>query len=45
MILNMQIIYIKYLNQTNITDKKRDEIYICALRLEKELYISNKKRE
>ena len=45
MILDMQSIYIKYLNKANKADKKRDEIHTCALGLEHELYISNKKRE
>ena len=45
MILNMRSIYIKYLNKTKKVDKKRDKIYICVLRLEQELYISNEKRE
>ena len=41
----MQSIYIKYLNKTNKTNKKRDEIHICTLELEQELYISNEKKE
>ena len=40
----MQSIYIKYVNKTNKTDKKRNEIYIFALQLEKKRYISNKKK-
>ena len=43
--LDMRYIYTKYLNEANKTDKKCDEIYICALGLEQELYISNKERE
>ena len=45
MILDMQSIYIKYLNKTNKTNKKYDEIRTCALEMEQELYISNEKRE
>ena len=45
MILDMQNIYIKYLNQTNKTDKKYDEILIYILKLEQTFYINNKKKE
>ena len=45
MILDMRSIYTKYLNKANKADKKRDKIYTCALRLEQELYISNKETE
>ena len=41
----MRNIYTKYLNKTNKIDKKRDEICTCMLKLEQELYISNKKKE
>lgn len=34
MILDLQSIYTKYLNQVNKTDKKRNEIHIYALKLE-----------
>ncbi len=45
MILDMQSIYTKYLDQVNKADKERDEIYTHALGLEYELHISNEKRE
>ena len=45
MILDMRSIYIKYLNKINKADKKCDEIRICTLGLEQELYISNKERK
>lgn len=34
MILNMQNIYTKYLDQENKTDKKHDKIRICILKPE-----------
>ena len=45
MILDMQSIYIKYLNKTKKIDKKRDEICIYALGLEQKLYINNKEKD
>lgn len=45
MILDMRNICIEYLDQTNKIDKKYNKIYIYILKLEQELYISNKKRE
>ena len=45
MILDIQKIYIKYLKQTNKADKQNNRIWIQALKLEQDLYISNKKRE
>ena len=45
MILDIGSIYTEYLNKANKVYKKRDEIHICALRLEQELDIRNKKRE
>ena len=45
MILDIQSIYIEYLDQVNKADKKRDKIHIRVLRLEQELHISNEKRE
>ena len=45
MILDMRSIYNKYLNKANKRDKKCDEIYTYALKLEQELYIKNKKRK
>ena len=45
MILDIQSIYIKYLNQVNKANKKHNKIYIYALKLEQELHINNKKRE
>ncbi len=45
MILDMQSIYTKYLDQANKADKENNEIYTCALGLEQELYISNEERE
>ena len=41
----MPNIYIEYLNKANKADKKRNKIYICVLKLEQKLHISNKKRE
>ena len=45
MILDMQSIYTKYLDQANKVDKERDEIHTYALELEQELHISNENRE
>ncbi len=45
MILDMQNIYTKYLDQANKVDKEYNEICIYMLELEQELLISNKKRE
>lgn len=45
MILEMRSIYTKYLDQTNKANKERNEKHTCALGLEQELHISNKKRE
>ncbi len=45
MILDMQSIYTKYLDQANKADKKRDEIHTRALGLEQELHISNEEKE
>ena len=45
MILDMQSIYTKYLDQANEADKERDEIHTRALGLEQELHISNEERE
>ena len=43
MILNIQNIYIKYLDQVKKVYKKCNKIYICTLKLEQKLYTSNKK--
>ena len=45
MILDMQSIYSKYLDQVNKADKKCDEVHTCALGLKQELYINNEERE
>ena len=45
MILDMQSIYTKYLDQANKADKKHNEIYTRILRLEQELHIRNEERE
>ncbi len=45
MILDMQSIYTKYLDQANEADQERDEIHTRVLRLEQELHISNEERE
>ncbi len=45
MILDIRNIYIKYLNQTNHTDKQCKEIRTITLRLEQELQISNNERQ
>ncbi len=45
MILDMRKTYTEYLDQANKADNQRDKIRTHALRLEQELYISNKKRE
>ena len=44
-ILDIRSIYPKYLNKANKANKKRDEIYTCALELEQEFYISNEEKE
>lgn len=44
-ILDMQNVYIKYLNHANKVNKKCDEIYTCTLKLEQKLHISNKEKE
>lgn len=44
-ILDMQSIYTKYLEQANKGDIEHDEIHICALGLEQELHISNEEIE
>lgn len=41
----MRRIYTEYLDQINKTHQDLDEIYTCVLEPEKELYISNKKKE
>lgn len=43
-ILAIQSIYTKYLNQAKKIDKKQEKIRICTLKPEQELYISNKKK-
>ena len=45
MILDIRSIYTKYLNKANKENKKRDKIRTCALELEPEIHISNKKKE
>ncbi len=45
MILDMQSIYTKYLDQANKADKERDDIHTCALGLEQELHMSNEEIE
>ncbi len=45
MILDMQSIYTKYLDQANKADKVCNEIHTRALRLEQELHISNEEKE
>ena len=45
MILDIQRIYTKYLDQANKADKECDEIYTYAFGLEQELHISNEVRE
>ena len=45
MILGMQSNYTKYLNKANKANKKRDEICICTLGLDKKVYIIYEKRE
>lgn len=45
MVLYIRSIYTKYLNKVNKANKKRNEIRICALRLEQELHISNEERD
>lgn len=42
MILDIQNIYTKYLDQANKADKNCDKIRTYALKLEQEFYISNK---
>ena len=45
MILDMRSIYTKYLNKANKIDKKRNKIHTCVLKLEQEVYISDKERK
>ena len=45
MILDIQSICSKYLDQVNKADKKCNEVHTCALGLEQELHINNEERE
>ncbi len=45
MILDIQSIYTKYLDQANKADKECNEIHTRVLELEQELHISNEERK